>query len=551
MLPLLLLSACAPEPAPPTTQPPLLAWLVVHVDPLPRRADGPCADPDLSSCGTLDAGAWVERTENLGWLAERWVERGRTMDLELGPEAALGWAEDEAVLGALTDGLAGEGAADPEGLARETALSGRTSVAALVSAGAASLGVHVHEVLPDDDGRWGAVALEQEGEGATTEACAAWEGAPLVEPDPALAERVVAYGVEAADAVAAPLGEPLLSFTGHLPRAMSSKIAVVEDPEALDPEAEAGFSERFQPGSLGSAYSECLSVAVDHPPLESWPADPERALGAGEGPPVIPGVGVVGSMAEHLGAPNDGSLGAQARRLLLALVNWRYQGLLASAPRPWVFTFHAHLFDLYAGSPNARISAERELRPQEGQKYRGELDGLSGLIDGFAGRTRWAGLEAPSGVARWALPAELDASGSQFSYAREGEAPPEGLDTELYPYLPLLAERLADTHLICSGSSEEVEIYGLLRCSKGWAWAGEQDGYHCAEGEEPAWVYLLIPEGPTCLDAPSESALSAPVDALELAPAERCGSGLEVPLQGLLVEPAAGPWWSERCAPWG
>ncbi len=549
----LLLAACAPVEAPITEQPPILAWLVVHVDPLPRQSEGDCLEEAVTGCGALKGETWRDRTENLVWLTDRWIETGRTMDLELGPEAALGWAEDPEVTASLVATLEEAGDEDAATTAAETVATGRASISALVSSGAASLGVHVHDIVPDAGGLWGAVYLNlgEISEEGSPEVCTTWEEDPLAEPRADVIERVVAYGVNAADAIAAPLGAPLESFTGHLPRSMSGKITVVEDVEALDPENVTGFPERFAPTNLGSAYSECLTVALDHQPFEAWPADEIRALAAGDGPPVVPGARVVGSLSEHLGVPADGSLGADARRLLQAVVNWRYAGLMGEAPRPWVFTFHTHLFDLYPGAPNADIALERGLRPQLGQKFRKDLDAFAGLIDAFEGKTRWQGMAQEGGVTRWALPRDVDAAGSAFSYSQEGEAPPEAMDREAYPYLPLVAERLSFSHLGCTGEMDGVELYGMMRCEAGWAWGDDQSGYHCADGAASRWVYLLIPEGPTCLEMPSEAALFAPVDGEAMGGPTRCGDGVEVPVQGLLVEPAEGAWWSATCAPWG
>lgn len=551
---LLLLVACAPVSTEHVGQPGFLSWLIVHVDPLPRSGDLDCVSPELSSCGDLDAAVWRARTENLAWLADSWVEGSRTMDLELGPEASLGWAEEPEVAAELDAGFEARGEPDPAATRAEVAASGRASVEALVAAGSASLGVHVHDVLPDEDGAWGSVSLNHgdDPEDDTPEACTAWAGDPVVEARDDLVKDVVGVGVRAATAVADPLGEPLSSFTGHLPKSMAGKIAIVEDPGSFSVDGVSDLPESFLPTDLGSAYSECLTVAIDHQPFETWRADEDQALLAGDGPPVVPAARVVGSMSLHLGVPEDGSLGADARRLLQALVNWRYAGLVADDPRPWVFTFHAHLFDLYPGDPNPLVEEERGLRPNVGQKFRKDLDAMASLVDAFAGRAGWQGVEASDGaVIHWAHPSDLDATGSRFSYGQPDEAPPEGMDRDTYPYLPLVAERLVGTHLVCAGSQDGVEIYGMLRCSEGWAWGGDSRGYHCQGDNGSTWVYLLIPDGPSCLDAPSGAAAAAAVDDEQMGAPSRCGGGLEVPVQGLLLEPAEGPWWSELCGPWG
>jgi len=550
---LLLLVACA-APDTHVGQPGILSWLIVHVDPLPRSGDPDCVNPELSSCGDLDAAVWRGHTENLAWLSDRWIDASRTMDLELGPEASLGWAEESDVAAALDASFEGRGEPDPAATRAEVAASGRASVAALVAAGSASLGVHVHDLLPDEDGAWGSVLLNHgdEPEGDTPEACTAWAEDPVIEARDDLVEDVVGVGVRGASAIADPLGEPLVSFTGHLPKSMAGKIDILEDPGRFSSDGVSTFPDTFRPTDLGSAYSECLTVSVDHQPFETWLADEDQALLAGDGPPVVPAARVVGSMSVHLGVPQDGSLGADARRLLQELVNWRYAGLVGDEPRPWIFTFHEHLFDLYPGDPNPNVEDERGLRPNVGQKFRKDLEGMASLVDAFAGRAGWQGVDASdSAVIHWAHPADLDPAGSRFSYGVADEAPPEGMDRDTYPYLPLVAERLAGTHLVCAGSEGDVEIYGMLRCDAGWAWGGDSPGYHCQDAASPGWVYLLIPDRPTCLDAPAGAASAAAVDDEEMGAPTLCGGGLEVPLQGLLVEPAEGPWWSARCGAWG
>ena len=547
---LLGLAACQAPADLPGGQPAVQAWLVIHTDPLPRTGEA-CADPGLSACGGLYAPAWAERTENLAWLAETWAGTGRTVDLELGPEAALGWAEDPDVVAALASRFAQEGEADPEGRVVEVAAAGRAAIASLVADGGATLGVHVHDVLPDTlPGVWGAVGINAANGESVTGACEAWAGAPLEEPRAELVEGVVAYGVRGGAAIAEPLGETLRTFTGHLPRTMAGKIALTEDPEQLDTAAESGFSDLFQPTGLGSAYSECLTQAVDHPPLEAWPADDLQALGAGDGPLVAPANRVVGSLAEHLGEASDGSLPAAGRRLVQLLLNWRYQALIGAAARPWTYTFHAHLFDLYPGAPNPRLAIERDLRPKEGQRYRDDMSALAGVLDGLAASEAWGGVTARDGaVVRWTRPEALSGEGSQFSYASADAAPPEAMDTALYPYLPLVAEGLAQAHLTCAGALDGVQIYGFLQCDAAWAWGGDAPGYHCADASAPAWVYALVPEAAACL--PLEGAArAAAIDDVGWGAPPRCQAGLDVPQVGLLLRPAQGPWFSDVCAAW-
>ena len=549
----LLLLACAPAPGVLGTQPPIQTFLVVHVDPLPRISSGePCADPGLSACGRLSASAWRDRTDNLSWLAETWLLAGRTMDLELGPEASLGWAEDPEVAGALAADLASGGESDAAEVVAAVAAQGREAIAGLVEGGAATLGVHVHAALPDAaEGRWGEVDTTSFG---GPHPCAAWAGDPLQEAPAARVGAVVGLGARAADGIAAPLGASLDSFTGHLPRSMAGKIAVVEDPAALDTESELQFPDLFSPYALGSAYAECLTQAVDQPPMEAWPADAERALGAGDGPLVVPGARVIGSMAEHLGAPSDASLDAAARRLLVALLEWRFAGLSGAGPRPWVHTFHAHLFDLYAGSPNPLVEGARDVAPVSGSPFRGEVETFAGLLDAFAGQGAWQGVASDSGgVVRWGLPRDLDGEGAAFSYGAPDQAPPETYESDQYPYLNLVAERLADTHLVCVGARDGVEIYGLLRCSEGWGWGAGEGGYGCAGGGAPVWVYALVPDGDACLAVPDAALSAGAVDDAALEGARWCArGGLSVPVQGLIVEPVdGGAWLVDDCGPWG
>lgn len=552
---LLLLACCACSSSPTTIegQPPVATWLVVHVDPLPV-SNVECTTEGLESCGDLVAHSWIQRTNNLDWLVNRWLETGRTLDMQLGPEASLGWSEDPAVTSAMVAALEESGTSDAVSRVADAAQIGRDALGALVSGGAGSLGVHVHAVLPDGaEGVWGSVAFNtpMTDENGTPEACRAWAGQPLSEVRAEMVERVVSYGVSAAAGLAEQVGAPLETFTGHLPRTMAGKIALLEDPDSLDPVNTTEFSDLFMPVGLGSAYSECLTVLVDHQPFEAWPADEEQALLAGEGPPVVPGARVVGSMAVHLGATADGAMEANGRRFIHQLLVWRYAALTGDEPRPWMYTFHEHLFDLYPGSPNELASGDRDVHPLEGQKYRQDLEGISSLVDAFASRGEWQGVSAAGGgVARWVMPREVDATGSGFSYGSEDAAPPDGLDRDAYPYLPLVAERLVNSHLACVGALDGVEIYGMLRCDVGWSWGDPQPGYGCSDASAPSWVYLLVPEGPTCLGVEPPAGLAAAVDDEELGAPDVCDGGLVVPMQGLLVEPSVGAWLPEVCGAW-
>ena len=99
------------------------------------------------------------------------------------------------------------------------------------------------------------------------------------------------------NALADVMASDMTSFTGHLPASLSSKVALVSDPDSVL----AGIPDSFSPVGLSSAYGECFVQHVDHPAMEVWSADAHQALLAGDGPMVLPGERIVGSMAEHLG----------------------------------------------------------------------------------------------------------------------------------------------------------------------------------------------------------------------------------------------------------
>jgi hypothetical protein len=526
---LIAILSCAP-PDITATQPPIQALLTVHADPIPRLLVA-CEDPGLTGCGTPVGRSWYRRTRNATWLLQRWVETDRTVDLQLGPEIGLSWAGDPDTLAALS--------ADPDldaALIEEQVAEVREALSVALSEERAALGVHLHTVAQDTSGLLGS-APRPEG----VHPCEAWAGEPLTEADGDVLEDVVGFGVRGVAALADELSVPLTSFTGHLPASMAGKIALVTDPDSIAP----GLPDAFAPVGLSSAYSECLLQQVDHPPFELWSASDSQALLAGDGPIVLPGERVVGSMAEHLEAPTDGTWAAASRRLIQLLISWRYAALTGSDPRPWAYTFHIHLYQLEPGLPDpADPAARHELLPEEGQAYRGDVEGIAGMLDTLAASPTWQGVGG-EGVVRWVLPEDLSADGSRFSYGGADAPPPVGMDREVYPYLPLVAERLADSHLVCSGMVGEVAVYRFLRCEAGWQWGGP--GGFCPE--PVAEVYALIPQQPTCLSVPGGALRAGAVDAEALSGADWCGDGgLHVPVQGLLVEPLEdGAWWSEDC----
>jgi hypothetical protein len=519
-------------------QPAIQALLVVHVDPLPRDGGGACEDASITRCGPPLATAWRQRTENLGWLAEQWTRDRRTVDLQLGPESSLGWMEDPAVAGALARSF--ERAGDPDGIGAvaQTAARGRAALGALVGAGSATLGVHVHTVRSVGGGDFGDGLRITEGPGP----CEAWEGDPMIE-DPA-AEAVVALGVAAAAPLAAAVGAELRSFTGHLPRTMAGKIQLLDDPDGLDPNVAVDFDARFAPANLGSAYSECLHLVTDHPPFEPWAAHDSRALAAGEGPLVLPGERVIGTLEEHLGAWADTAGPAARRRLWELLLNWRVAELRGDPPRPWVWSYHTHDFQLNPGRPDPARAEDRALRPVEGNSLRGDLLEVAEMIDELGSWAGWQGLPTPEdGLLRWSRSEALRGEGSFFDVGAEGEAP-SALSVEDSPYLPLLAEALADGHQICEGALPEgVQVLGFGVCAAGWAWGGERPGFHCADGALVDRTYVLIPALPGCHEVGGVEIIeAAPVDGEAFGAPPDCGAGrLELPAEGLLLR-ASGPW---------
>lgn len=534
LLPLLL--ACAPA-SEVSGQSPIDLHLVVHVDPLPRRGAESCEDPLLTACAPLSALPWLERIENLAWLSDRWTETGRTLDLQWGPEMALSLAEDPAVLAQLRDGLIEAGEADPDAVLAAHLAQGQAAVQQLIDHDLAAFGSHVHTVALDTSGLWGTAPLA----GGGPHPCDAWADDPLQEAPLPSTEAVVWVGAVGAQALAERMGVPLRSWTGAVPRVLAHKIAVLEDPDGLDPATPRDFPSGFQPWLLGEAYSECMTRATGHPPFELYKAAEQRALGGGQGPLVHPGEPVVGQVDEHLDMLADGALGAAARRLLQGLLAWRAAALQGRPDRPWAYSAHTHLFHLDEGAVAPLDPSARELSAVDGMPLRSDTEAWAAFADRFASGP-WQGVSASDGggPVRWGLPGERDPLDADFVFGDPDAAPPRTLDEagEDYPYPRVLDLALAESHLVCTGTLDDIEVYGLLQCDGGWAWGGESAGYHCADPEvEPAWRFVLVPPAATCLPG-VEPLRAAPVTAESWEEPPWCRGGLQVPVEGLVLDGA-------------
>lgn len=526
------LLACQ-SPALRQAQPPIDVHLVVHIDPLVRRGAEECQTPQVSSCGSFTPGPWEERVENLAWLSARWVETGRAMDLQWGPEMAHLLTEEPAHVQAMVEAFEEDGETEAEARVAAGIAQGQAAVREALDAGVAAQSVHVHTVLRDAGGGWGTGLLTNEG----AHPCDAWAGDPLEEAPEPVVEAVVQYGAEGGSRMVRAFGVPLRSFTGAVPRVLANKIRALSDPDALDPQTARSFPAEWTPTLLGGAYSECMMRATGHPPFELYRSDDDQALLGGEGPLVHPGEPVVGNMADHLDLPGEGLPGATMRRLLQAMLAWRYDSLRGAPARPWAYSFHTHLFHLYPGAVPALDPGARDVNAGVGGSYRRDLETVASFVDAFA-QGPWQGLGSTvgGGPLRWALPTLESEVEPTFSYGSADAPPPAELDAD-YPYLPLLAERLDEASLVCRGALDGVQLFGLLRCPSGWAWGGERPGFHCAEAEDPAPVYLLVPEASACLDLGGAAVRAAPVSAASLGGPSPCEKGIRVPVEGLLVEP--------------
>lgn len=257
---------------------------------------------------------------------------------------------------------------------------------------------------------------------------------------------------------------------------------------------------------------------------------------AGGGPLIAPGHRVVGSMAPHLGVDQDGSLPAAERRLFQLMLNWRYAALKNGPERPWVFTFHAHLFDLHSGDPDPDSADARDRNAVVGQSFRGDVEALSKIVDGWTVRPNWAGVDSTGdGVAEWVRVDEMSAEGSAFSYG-DADEPQPSLDAENNPYLHLVSTVLANGHKVCETAIDGGTVYGFERCDAGWSWGAPARGYGCSDGNSPTWVGVIIPNLPGCVDVDPSGLRVAPVDGDTLGPPSTCAGGLRVPEVGLVVE---------------
>ncbi len=495
---LLMIIACGPGEDLRPVGPPIQTQLIVHVDPLVRGPAQPCENANLKQCGALMGPAFMRRSRNLEWLLGRWQKRGRTLDLQLGPEMALAWAGDESTLSGLSSTL-------DQGEAERVADSARKAIAQALDSGTATLGVHAHNQMPDADGLWGDLDVE-----AAADPC----GDAV---DPAGSYETATAGIDAVRVLAERLEAPVVSFGSHLPRTLEGRNSVA---------SEAGLE------ALGAGGSECFTHVHDHPIFERFGSGTGGPIDVGEGLPVAPGVRVVGSMAPHLGVAQDGSLEASRRRLIQLLLNWRNAALSGEGERSWFFGFHAHLFDLMEGEPSPHRAADRGRSATEGQRFRGELDGLATTLDEFTGLDGFMGARsAGGGLVEWVTVPEL---------AVPGEDNPA--EYGVYPYLPVPA-MLEGSHLVCTATSHGVWMAGFERCEAGWIWGEEPGGYSCTDGEEPSWIGVIVPESEGCKPIPLAGTFGWPLDATEPDQARyplhadyECWGGLFVPMAGLLVE---------------
>ena len=497
------------------SQAPVQVQLVIHADPLIRSPATECVSPDLRQCGSLQGPAFVRRTNNLVWLAEEWHHNERTIDVQMGPEIALAWAAEPDVIADLAEEIGFDEA-------KSTADLGFAYLSALLDGGRGTVGVHGHDQVQDSNGLWGDVPLPESGH-----PCFGVEEEPL-------AEWVVHNQVQGVSVLAEQLGHDLLSFSSHVPRTNAGKILALTDPDALNPNIERIFPDRFRPKSLGSGLSSCLSAVADHPPFEAFPVSGSAPLLAGTGPMVVPAVRVVGSMAPHFGLERDGSLAAAHRRLIQLLVNWRYAAIKGDNSRPWMFTFTAHLFDLQGGKPNPFLPEERQSNAMVGQSFRADVEGLSALVDQLSQESIWNGVSSTGrGVTEWRSTDQLSMDGSQFSFGEEDDPVPSELDEE-FPYLPLVSTVLSQSHHLCEMTVGPAQVYGFERCEAGWVWGAP--GYGCADKSEPQWVGLILPTTDGCIEMNTEGLQVGPIDGSTLGPPVSCGEGLWVPQVGVLVE---------------
>lgn len=525
-------SVASPVPAGPVQ-----AFVYFHADPLVRKGEVACQDRRLVSCGTPDGEAFLQRVDALAWLAESMPD-GVAAHLELGPDAALAWAGDEGLLGALSQGEV------PRSSVEEGSALARESVRTWVERGF-TLGLHSHGQTADGFGNWGSADPEPGG----PDACASTASAPMNELDPGLLEEVLHQAAVAGDTLLQVIDAEETRFdtvTGAVPRWLFNKRLAVEAPDDIDVSVSRTFPVSYAPLTSGPAESECFYRVADHAPFTVYPQDDWLALGSGSGPAVLPGVPSLGHLDERFDSFTDSTVPAARRRMIQLLVNWRYTALAGGADRPWVFSWGDHDFDLLEGMPGSHDPLARDSLPEQGSHFREELLGLVVWVQDLSVRTGWHGVEAPDGLVRWEAPRNIAGQGDEstpFSYLDEQGEPLEEWDPSRYPYLALVAEELAHSHLVCESTMGEVGFYGFQVCPGGWDWAvTATGGYTCAGGGDPSWVYLLLSASNVCLPLTStmEPLLAAPVDGARLEPPVGCQGGVDVPTRGLLLRTVSG-----------
>jgi hypothetical protein len=493
---------------------PIATQLVVHVDPLIRGLPQDCESDDLVHCGGLQGSAFVRRSRNLEWLSDCWKAESRTLNVQVGPDMALAWAGDSDVMADLAEEVDLQQVSD----ASQRALKALQS---LNNAGLLSVGVHAHAQMQDGSGRWGDLDVA-----ATLDPCGDVS-------EPVGVERATSEAANGVTKLADVLGMDLVSFGSQLPRSVAGKVTAVEDPQALDTGVYSDFPPEYQPKILGAGLSECFVHEFDHPIFEAYPSSDLGPLEVGDGPMVVPGTRVVGSMAAHLGVGQDGSVGASQRRFVQQLIQWRHSALKGEADRPWAFTFHTHLFDLMAGTPEKQNPSDRDSDAVAGQKFRGDLDQVAAFLDTWSRASGFTDVRSTgTGVVEW-VTAE--------AFAEMGPGPDSPTSYEEYPYLPVL-QQLEHSHLACTASTHGVWIAGFERCTAGWSWGRGEGGYTCSDDAEPDWLTVLIPASEGCQPIPKAGSTGWVLDAENPAdgpflieePLE-CWGDLFVPSAGLLV----------------
>lgn len=433
----------------------------------------------------------------------------------------MAWMEDPRAVGWLSGELS-------EDSIRESAAAVRDALQIGLDTGRLTLGAHYHTVADDGD----LLGMPFLNVTESTTACEAWAENPMLEEDADDIAAIVDFGFQAPAALANQLGTNLSSINGHVPRRLSGKTAVSE---ALS-----------LPGTLGAGYSECFAQVTHHPAFEAWRSDGLSATGVGDGSIIVPGLRSIGSMAPHLGAPSDGSLRAARRSLLILLLNWRYAALEGLEPRPWLLAMRTHIYQLngYVGGEIVR----EEVQALGGHAFRADLMAMTRVVDQLSTSSAWLGASGEAGpVVKWVRADEVSTEGARFSYGEPDQPPLTSFDAAAYPYpLPLLAERLQNSHFICEMREDDSTVFSFSRCSSGWGWEGND--YTCASPTQKVLVLVHHNMQGGCVSVPSGSIQSAALDASVLGAPERCDDGaLDVPPAGILIEADTQDWWPLDC----